>query len=240
MKDYSEYDKALLTQGFIVIDDIYTVDEIEKITQLIEEADQSNDAFRKTSDLFAIRKCLTEIPELLPVVFNKKVKEVINRLFGEGYFVSKSIYFDKPQESNWFVAWHRDLTISVDKKVQLRDFSKWTVKNNQFAVQPPLLVLQDNFTIRIHLDKTDKDNGALKVIPGSHLDKELAHSTTFTTEEETVCNVNAGGIMIMRPLILHSSHRTTNNKRRRVLHIEFSRAFLPKEIKWSERMEIPN
>ncbi len=123
--------------------------------------------------------------------------------------------------------------------MQLPDFSNWTVKNNQFAVQPPLQILQENFTIRIHLDKTDKDNGALKVISGSHLDEQVAHLSTFTKAEETVCDVDTGGIMIMRPLLLHASNRTTNNKRRRVLHIEFTKATLPVEINWSERMDIP-
>jgi hypothetical protein len=40
----------------------------------------------------------------------------------------------------------------------------------------------------------------------------------------------------MQPLILHSSSRTTNNKKRRVIHIEFSNKELPAKIKWAERM----
>jgi hypothetical protein len=43
--------------------------------------------------------------------------------------------------------------------------------------------------------------------------------------------------MIMKPLLLHSSSRTTNNQKRRVIHIEFSNQELPKEIQWAERME---
>ncbi len=239
MKRYFKQSEALLTQGFAVINNVYSTAEIEQIAALIDSADQSNDTFRKTSNLFAIRRCLAEIPPLLPVVFNSKIKEVISELFGDGYFVSKSIYFDKPQQSNWFVAWHRDLTISVDKKIQLPGFSNWTVKNDQFAVQPPLDVLKDNFTIRIHLDDTNADNGALKVIPTSHLDEQVEHRNCFSTDEEFVCETESGGVMIMRPLLLHSSNRTTNNKRRRVLHIEFSKAGLPQQINWSERMDIP-
>jgi hypothetical protein len=36
------------------------------------------------------------------------------------------------------VAYHQDLTVSVDKKVEIEGFGPWTVKQNQFAVQPPL------------------------------------------------------------------------------------------------------
>jgi len=121
--------------------------------------------------------------------------------------------------------------------LQLPGFSNWTVKNNQFAVQPPLDILKDNFTVRIHLDNTDAENGALKVIPRSHLDEQISHPTSFNPQQEFICDTDAGGVMIMRPLLLHASNRTTNNKRRRVLHIEFSKANLPQQINWSERMD---
>ncbi len=156
-------------------------------------------------------------------------------MFGNGHFVVKSIYFDKPEESNWFVAWHQDLTIAVDKKVDVRGYGSWTNKHTQFAVQPPIKILENNFTIRIHLDNTDASNGALKVIPGSHSKGILrVENIDWSDEKETICNVARGGIMIMRPLLMHSSERTTNKERRRVIHIEFSNAKLPEEINWAE------
>ena len=90
----------------------------------------------------------------------------------------KSIYFDKPAGSNWFVSYHQDLTISVNAKIDLGGFGPWTVKQDQYAVQPPLQILENNFTIRIHLDDTDENNGALKVIPGSHLKGVCRQNTT--------------------------------------------------------------
>lgn len=235
MKDNSNDSEALLTQGFTVLNEIYTGEELKQLTSVIEAADQSGDTFRKTDELFAIRQCLKEIPAALPVIFNEKLTQLIATHFGGDYFVSKSIYFDKPQKSNWFVAWHRDLTISVNKKVPLPGFTNWTVKQNQFAVQPPIDILKQNFTIRIHLDDTDKDNGALKVIPGSHLDQDL-NTQALDKRSEVFCDVKAGGVMLMRPLLMHASNRTVNDNRRRVLHIEFSNATLPKEIDWSERI----
>ena len=46
--------------------------------------------------------------------------------------------------------------------------------------------------------------------------------------------------MIMKPLLLHSSERTTNNNKRRVIHIELSYKQLPDEIDWSEKVAITN
>ena len=77
---------------------------------------------------------LKEIPATVPVIFNDNLRGVLRRILGDKYFVVKSIYFDKPQTSNWYVSYHQDLTISVDKKLSLSGFDFWTVKQNQFAV----------------------------------------------------------------------------------------------------------
>ncbi|RFZ95419.1 phytanoyl-CoA dioxygenase [Mucilaginibacter conchicola] len=230
---------VLYRDGHCTINAVYDEAETNALVNLLRQAESDNDTFRKTDDLFAIRQVLKEVPALSNLVFNNKLKSVINYLFGDGYFVVKSIYFDKPPASNWFVAWHQDLTISVNKKVELGGYGPWTVKQNQFAVQPPLNILQDNFTIRIHLDDADEGNGALKVIPGSHLRNIYRPETiNWQVEQPHTCAVAAGGVMIMRPLLMHASGRTTNSKPRKVIHIEFSRTELPEEIRWSERMNV--
>ena len=117
-------------------------------------------------------------------------------------------------------------------------FGPWTVKPGQFAVQPPLSILEDNFTVRLHLDNTTIQNGALKVVPGSH--RKGIYRTgdmNWSSENEVTCEVPAGGMMLMKPLLLHSSSRSTNNQQRRVIHIEFSRQTLPAPLRWSEMIE---
>ncbi|MBF4518603.1 phytanoyl-CoA dioxygenase family protein [Flavobacterium sp. ANB] len=234
------YSNEINSEGFAIINDVYSENEIEKLISLIENTTENktdNGTFRKSQDLFAIRQFHKEIPETLPFIFNQDLKEIIKENFGEGYFITKSIYFDKPEKSNWFVAYHQDLTISVDKKTETENFENWTVKQNQFAVQPPKEILEDNFTIRIHIDKTTKDNGALKVINNSHSKGILRiENLDFENEKETICEVQKGGIMIMKPLLFHASNKTTNNERRRVIHIEFSNQQLPNEMEWSEKI----
>ena len=235
MNELTIHKQQIEQEGFAIIDDVFSNDEIETIIEQINQADNSGPAFRKTGDLFAIRQFLKEIPAVQSLVFTGRLNTIIEAIFGAGYFVVKSIYFDKPEHSNWFVAWHQDLTISVDKKIAAAGFGPWTVKQNQFAVQPPLEILEHNFTVRIHLDNTDKNNGALKVVPGSHLKGVYRPETIdWSTETESICEVPKGGIMVMRPLLLHASNRTTNHNRRRVIHIEFSNSVLPHGLKWSE------
>jgi ectoine hydroxylase-related dioxygenase (phytanoyl-CoA dioxygenase family) len=234
------YSNQINSEGFAIIEAIYSDTEIEKIISEIEKRTNNttdNSTFRKSDDLFAIRQFHKEIPETLSYVFNQNLMEIIKTNFGENYFITKSIYFDKPEKSNWFVSYHQDLTISVDKKIEVDHFENWTVKQNQFAVQPPKEILENNFTIRIHLDKTTKENGALKVLNASH-NKGISRVENINLNEEieTICEVEKGGIMIMKPLLFHASNKTTNNKRRRVIHIEFSNQELPNELEWSEKV----
>jgi ectoine hydroxylase-related dioxygenase (phytanoyl-CoA dioxygenase family) len=226
---------ALRDKGYTTIPEVFSHTECAELISYIELADTANSTFRKSTDLFAIRQFLKEIPATQRIIFNNNLNNIIQTLFGSGFFITKSIYFDKPAQSNWFVSYHQDLTISVDKKLELPGYGPWTVKQNQFAVQPPLAILENNFTIRIHLDDTDENNGALKVIPGSH-QKGIYRPETINWDKETedLCKVEKGGIMIMRPLLLHSSGRTTNSNRRRVVHIEFGTRQLPSGLNWSE------
>jgi ectoine hydroxylase-related dioxygenase (phytanoyl-CoA dioxygenase family) len=233
--------QAFINFGFAMIDQVYSESEIDQLSHLISVADHSNKTFRKTDDLFAIRQFLKEISQATQIIFNEKLITLINSAFGNGYFVTKSIYFDKPPKSNWFVAYHQDLTISVKEKCDIAGYGQWTTKHNQFAVQPPTNILENNFTIRIHLDDTTKENGALKVVPGSHKKGIYRpESIDWNIEKEQVCEVKKGSIMIMHPLLLHSSGRSTSNKRRRVIHIEFSKEFLPGELRWAEYLRLDN
>ncbi|WP_294234744.1 phytanoyl-CoA dioxygenase family protein [uncultured Chryseobacterium sp.] len=232
---------SIKENGFTIVNSIFSEEEIEKISEVIQNIDTSKETFRKSEDLFAIRQFLKEVPGVQDLIFNEKMKTMIREIFGDRYFVVKSIYFDKPETSNWYVAYHQDLTISVDQKKPLEGFGPWTTKQNQFAVQPPLEALENIYTIRIHLDDTDENNGALKVIPGSQTKGIYRPETIdWTTETEAICPVESGGIMIMKPLILHGSNRTTNGKRRRVIHIEFSDRELPDGLNWAEKIVIAN
>ena len=235
--EHTEHIRSMVAaNGFAIIPGIYTPGETATLTAAIDNTAKQSDTFRRSKDLFAIRQFLKEIPDIFPVIFNQQLRTIISNMFGYNYFITKSIYFDKPETSNWYVAYHQDLTISVDQKTNAEGYSLWTVKQGQYAVQPPVKILEKNFTIRIHLDDTDAYNGALKVIPGSHK-KGLLSMKHFNKEQEqqTICAVPRGGILIMKPLLLHGSNRTTNQKRRRVIHIEFSDTALTGGLNWSEK-----
>ncbi|MEG0916201.1 MAG: hypothetical protein RSF68_04220 [Myroides sp.] len=108
----------LFIKGYSIVNGIYNDSVIDRILNSISNADQTNTTFRKSADLFAIRQVVKEIPEILPIIFNDNLQNLISSVLGNDYFIVKSIYFDKPENSNWYVAYHQDLTISVDKKAE--------------------------------------------------------------------------------------------------------------------------
>lgn len=92
------YADQINTEGFTIIDNVYTNDEIKKLILLIEsvtESEVENTTFRKSQDLFAIRQFHNEIPQSIPFIFNQKLNDIIESTFGKGYFITKSIILIK-------------------------------------------------------------------------------------------------------------------------------------------------
>ena len=227
--------KRLQNKGFSILNHVYTNREIRTVSRLIYNYFKEND---DTS--FGKRTLLKDIPELKPILFNKNLKQIIGAIDPKA-FLSKAIFFDKPPNSNWYVTWHQDVPINVTQKIELEGFSGWTQKKGVISVRPPVEVVKNIFTIRIHLDETNLRNGALKVVPGSH-NKILTDTEIQTISSNSypfVCEIASGGIQIMKPLLLHSSPKA-KVKKRKVIHLEFTSYELPDRIDWLERENVLN
>src|SRR5688572_15337866 len=96
---FSAHTADLIQNGFTVIEQVFSQREIDKIVSVIGRADCSKPTFRKSADLFAIRQFLKEVPEVIPLIFTERLKSIIEGMFGDDYFLVKSIYFDKPGAS---------------------------------------------------------------------------------------------------------------------------------------------
>lgn len=232
--------RELEAEGFSFCRNLYSPEEVETLKQLLDSVSTDNSSFRKTEDLFAIRRFLMEVPQVRTVLFTPGFRQLVKTIGSKNPVAVRSIYFDKPPASNWFVAWHQDLTISVKEKRPSDTFLKWTNKDGNWAVQAPVELLEKMFTIRIHLDDTDEENGALRIVSRSHKRGYIRPEeiTTDDKQRAVFCNTEAGSAMLMKPLLLHSSERTTNEARRRVIHIEFCDAGLLDGLEWSELVEV--
>ncbi len=151
--------------------------------------------------------------------------------------VARALYFDKSTVANWLVSWHQDLTLAVRKRVDHTGFGPWSMKAGIPHVQPPVELLEQMLTVRLHLDDADDENGALRVLPGTHqLGRLSADQITELRQnrEEHPCAASAGDALLMRPLLLHASGRSTSQRHRRVLHLEYASFDLPGGLEWHE------
>jgi Phytanoyl-CoA dioxygenase (PhyH) len=228
------YQNQVTAEGFAIAPSIFSESEIENLIARIEKGKKENPNFKGNKAVFAIRNFLKEFPGLETMLMTDEFKRLIAS-FGADYRIVKSIYFDKPPNANWVVNWHQDLTISIKNKLETAGFSKWLPKENYFSVQPPIAYSQDIITLRIHLDDCTKANGALRVIPKSHKGiLEIKNLSADFFENEVICEIPKGGVLMMKPLVWHSSKRTENNENRRVIHIELSKMELPEPLVWAE------
>lgn len=205
---------SLARQGFQIHPGVFGAEEIR---QLREEADRvasvaGSACVRHLRDRSGLLRDLARSPRILGLLSNADLQPV------------RSILFDKTPSENWPVAWHQDLTICTQAEIPCEGYGPWSVKDGVPHVQPPVTLLEQMVTVRIHLDPTAVDNGALKVIPGSHLHGRLdqASVTEFAEGEIFTCECQPGDVLLMSPLILHSSRRSDTPSRRRILHFEFA------------------
>lgn len=223
--------QKLTHKGFSVLSAVYTKREIRKIGRMLHTFMQA-----RSSKTFSQRRLLQVVPDLKPLLFNNNLQCIV-RAIDDQAFLCKAIFFDKTTDSNWYVTWHQDLSIHVAQKIDTEGFYGWTVRDGMIGVCPPLEVARQTFTVRVHLDDTNAANGGLKVIPGSHnkilSDEEIQLITTNSFP--VACDVPAGGVHLMKPLLLHASSKTQSPRWRRIIHLEFTSCILPNGLTWAER-----
>jgi len=228
--------QKLAHKGFCILHHVFSKKEVNQIKNLIHGYFKSTG---QKEDTRAIRNLLHEIPELKKLVLNSNLLKILKAI-DPNLFLTKAIFFDKTQESNWYVTWHQDIVINVTEKIETESFSGWTKKFGAHGVVPPDECLKSTVTVRIHLDDTDETNGALKVIPGSHNKRLTDDEISLITQNSVpyICNVDACGLQLMKPLLLHASSKATSQKHRRVIHLEFNTIDLPNGLEWAEKTEI--
>jgi ectoine hydroxylase-related dioxygenase (phytanoyl-CoA dioxygenase family) len=179
---------------------------------------------------------MDELPIVRELVNSAQIRNLVEPVLGKEAFPVRSLFFDKTPDANWKVAWHQDLSIAVKEQMEVEGFGPWSMKAGVLHVQPPASVLEQMLTVRVHLDDCDLDNGPLQVLACSHGSGRLdAEAIANWRQRGTAipCTVPSGGVVLMRPLILHASSPATKPKHRRVIHLEFSASPLPTGLKWA-------
>jgi ectoine hydroxylase-related dioxygenase (phytanoyl-CoA dioxygenase family) len=121
--------------------------------------------------------------------------------------------------------WHQDTALPLREKRDVAGWGPWSTKDGVLYAHAPAEALEQVVALRVHLDDSTADNGPLRVVPGSHMGGVLSDAQIHdlvARSKPIACVVPQGGVLAMRPLIVHASSKATGGGPRRVLHIEYA------------------
>jgi hypothetical protein len=215
----------LLREGFAIAPNVLSARECEDVLRLVAGGVKSLAGVRS---LLAVDWCqrlathLRSHPEIASFV-------------PAGYVAAQCTYFEKSSIRNWLVAVHQDLSIPVAERKSAACLGGWSEKEGTLFVQAPVELLERLVAVRVHLDSCGESDGPLQVVPGTHaigrIGPEEAASIRHA-KHMVSCTVNAGDAIVMRPLLLHASSKSSGTSLRRVLHFLFGPRDLPHGLRW--------
>jgi ectoine hydroxylase-related dioxygenase (phytanoyl-CoA dioxygenase family) len=221
--------------GFAIIRDVI---EPALVTALVAALDNVRDdiGVRRRQEVYAIRHLLDIVPAVRTLAESRSIRALVEPVFGSScLFVVNSLLFDKTAGTNWKVSWHQDCSIAVRSRIDVPGFGPWSIKAGVPHVHASVPILEKMLTVRVHLDDCNRPNGPLRVIPGSHLYGRLSSQAIFDWQQkgiEVPCLVPSGGVLLMKPLLLHASSASTTPNHRRTIQLQFAADLLPAGLEW--------
>ena len=228
----SDFDK----DGFAIMSQVIDATEIADLIAEMQQEQHRRDA-PANDRMYALRNLFQTMPSICRLAASQPVRALVEPFLGSDFFAARALYFDKLPDANWKVPWHQDLSVALAVRRDVEGFGPWSYKAGVLHAQAPVSLLERMVTLRLHLDACPATNGPLCVLPGTHRHGKL-NPTQITVLRsqvaETVCEVECGGALLMRPLLLHASSAAESPNHRRVIHIEYANTLLPDRLEWHE------
>ncbi len=233
----SAYADQIERLGCAVVERVLDEPLVHGLTSAIEALDEG-EAVRRKRGIYGVRNLLEVCPAVRELAASEAIRRLVCPVLGESSFAVRAIFFDKIAGANWSLGWHQDNVIAVRDRHDVEGFAAWSEKASVWQVQPPVEILARMLAIRVHLDDCPVDNGALRVLPGSHrhgwLDDEI--DDWKANIPEFICDVKATDIVAMCPVLLHASAKSSQPRHRRVIHIEYAAEDLPGPLAWHDQV----
>jgi|SRR5579864_364452 len=205
-------------QGFEIIPNIFGKSTVRDISGIVGDSShrRGRAGIRNALQIEAVRLLARE----------GALMQLVRPVLGANAHCFRATLFDKSVDSNWLVVWHQDTALPVRERKESPGWGPWSVKQGITCAHAPASALEQVLAIRVHLDDSGSENGPLRVLPTTHrqgvLSDDAIHDLT-TRVGAVDCCVSSGGVLLMRPLLVHASSKVSANARpRRVLHIEYS------------------
>lgn len=150
--------------------------------------------------------------------------EMARGILGAKAFPFRATLFEKSVASNWLVVWHQDTALPLRERLDTPGWGPWSIKEGIDYAHAPASALSQVLALRVHLDDSTPENGPLRVLPRTHTLGVLSDDSIHALAERTApvdCAISKGGVLAMRPLVVHASSKSRIEMPRRVLHIEY-------------------
>jgi len=168
---------------------------------------------------------LMSVPAVRVLASDARLVGIARQWVGETAVPFRATLFDKSPDGNWLIVWHQDTALPLESRVEAPGWGSWSIKGDVTYAHAPAEALERVVALRLSLDDSRPDNGPLRVLPDTHimgvLSDEAIASVTGRVDPVDCC-VDAGGVVVMRPLTIHASSKATSASPRRVLHIEYA------------------
>ena len=164
-------------------------------------------------------------PAVAGVALDERLVEIAKCVLGGSAVPYRATLFEKSVHAQWLVPWHQDRALPVAQFSDVPGWGPWSRKAGIEYAHAPAAALSRIVALRVHLDVSRGDNGPLRIVPGSHQLGVMPEREVIATawkRQHVECVVGRGGVLVMRPLLIHSSSKGLSDEPRRVLHIEYA------------------
>jgi ectoine hydroxylase-related dioxygenase (phytanoyl-CoA dioxygenase family) len=168
---------------------------------------------------------ILKFPAIAALARDRRLLELAASVLGCEPLPFGATLFDKSPDANWLVVWHQDTALPFVERRELAGWGPWSKKAGVDYAHAPAAALCKIVALRIHLDDSNAHNGPLRVLPGTHTlgvlsDEQIRNEAR--SGDAIACTVERGGVVIMRPLLIHASSKAISESSRRVLHLEYA------------------
>jgi len=202
-------------KGFSILESVLSPQECDSLAKVVRAAARGRAGARN----------LMSDPGIASLAIDSRMLRIASDCLGTRAVPFRATLFDKSAVSNWHVCWHQDRALPLRNRNESCEWGPWSTKAGVLYALGPAWALDRVVALRIHLDASTDSNGPLRVIPRSHRLGVIPAAeipSAVSSGQPTTCIVGQGGVVTMRPLLLHSSTKANDNTPRRVVHIEYA------------------
>lgn len=213
------HDYNFIDDGFVILKKVFSEHQLAPVRKLTNEIiaygeKELEDPFRKfylkhRTDQGVLYDLFQRHPEFQELAKNSYLLDKLGEVFGENICLYENSLVYKPRGKRNEVPWHQDF---ISRPKEPLKFIAW-----------------------IALDDIRKENGAMKVIPGSHkygflkwfrVKGETHHDridlSQIDASKAVYAELDAGDVMIFNQLLVHSSDECDSEKQRRAYRISYA------------------